>query len=144
MLQKDNRGKILGLFFDDPLPKGLGFQLREISRKVSVAPPSVKKYLTELEKENLIIKSKHRIYGYPVYYANRDGDYFKYLKKIDTITRLKESGLIDYLAEKCMPNAIILFGSASRGEDLKESDLDIFVQYSSNHTHRLMKRFALL
>ena len=27
-----------------------------------------------------------------------------------------------------MPSVIILFGSASRGEDLKESDLDIFLE----------------
>jgi predicted nucleotidyltransferase len=27
-----------------------------------------------------------------------------------------------------MPNVIILFGSASKGEDLQESDLDIFME----------------
>ena len=127
MLQKDNRYKILRIFFEDPSPKGIGFQLREISRKVSVAPPSVKKYLNELEKEQLIVKTKHRIHGYPVYYAKRDNEEFKFLKRIDIIEKIKESGLIDYLSESCMPDVIILFGSASKGEDLKESDIDIFV-----------------
>ena len=131
MLQKDNRYRILRLFFDDPLPKGIGFQLREISRKVGVAPTSVKKYLAQLEKDRLIIKVKHRIYGYPIYYANRDDGDFKFLKRLDNIMRVKESGLLDYLSEECMPDAIILFGSASRGEDLKDSDLDIFLQCKS-------------
>ena len=127
MLQKDNRYKILRMFFDDPAPKGIGFQLREISRKVAVAPPSVKRYLNELEKEQLIIKAKHRIHGYPVYYANRDNEEFKFLKRIDMVIKIKESGLTDYLSENCMPDVIILFGSASKGEDLKESDIDLFV-----------------
>ncbi len=127
MLQKDNRHKILRVFFEDPSPNGIGFQLREISRKVAVAPPSVKKYLNELEKEQFIIKTKHRIHGYPVYYSNRDNEEFKFFKRIDSIMKIKESGLIDYLSENCMPDVIILFGSASKGEDLKESDIDLFV-----------------
>ena len=127
MLQKDNRYKILRIFFDNPSPKGIGFQLREISRKVAVAPPSVKKYLNELVKEGLVIKIKHRIHGYPVYYANRDNEEFKFLKRMDIVIKIKESGLIDCLSENCMPDVIILFGSASKGEDLKESDIDLFV-----------------
>ena len=127
MLQKNNKYKILRIFFEDPSPNGIGFQLREISRKVTIAPTSVKKYLNELEKEDLIIKKKHRIHGYPVYYANKDNENFKFLKKIDNIMKIKESRLLDYLSEYCMPDVIILFGSASLGEDLKESDIDLFL-----------------
>lgn len=127
MLQKDNRYRILKLFFEDPFPKDIGFQLREISRKVKLAPTSVKRYLNELEKEKLIIKKKHRIHGYPVYYANRENEYFKFLKKIDIIQSIKESNLLDYLEDTCMPDAIILFGSASKGEDVKDSDIDLFL-----------------
>ena len=128
MLKKDNIYRVLEVFFDDPLPIGLGFQLREISRKINLAPKSVKLYLEELERENLIIKKEHRIHKYPVYYANRDDDYFKFLKRMDTIKSIKESGLLDYLYGKCMPDAIILFGSASKGEDIKGSDIDIYLQ----------------
>ena len=127
MLYKDNRPKILGIFFEDPSPKGIGFQLREISRKVEVAPPSVKKYLNEFEKEKLIVKTKHRIHGYPVYYANRDNEDFKFLKRMDIVMKTKESGLIDYISESCMPDVVVLFGSASKGEDLKDSDIDLFI-----------------
>lgn len=127
MLQKNNRSKILQVFFDNPVPKGIGLQLREISRKVEVAPPSVKRYLLELEKEKLIKKTKHRIHGYPVYYANRDNPYFRFLKKIDTIKNIKEKGLLDHLNDSCLPDAIILFGSASKGEDTIESDIDVCI-----------------
>ncbi|MBW2965579.1 nucleotidyltransferase domain-containing protein [Candidatus Woesearchaeota archaeon] len=128
MLKKDNRTKLLRVFFEDPLPKGIGFQLRELSRRINLAPKSVKKYLDEFEREGLIIKEKHRIHNYPVYYANRDNEYFKFLKKIDTIKIIKESSLLEYLNDNCMPNIIILFGSASRGEDLIDSDIDLFLE----------------
>ena len=128
MLQKSNRDKVLELFFDNPIPEGIGFQLREISRKIKVAPPSVKNYLNELEKEGLIIKNKHRIHNYPVYYPNRDNEYFTFLKKIEMIKIIKGSGLLKFLSEKIMPNSIILFGSASKGEDLINSDIDLFIQ----------------
>lgn len=127
MLLKDNRYKVLRIFFEDPFPKGIGFQLREISRKIKVATPSVKRYLIELEKEELIVKTEHRIYGYPVYYANRDNENFKFLKRLDNIMKIKESGLLDYLSENCMPDTIILFGSSAKGEDLKDSDIDLFI-----------------
>lgn len=128
MLQKDNRNKVLSIFFENPSPKGIGFQLREISKKVNVAPPSVKRYLDELEKEGLIFQEKHRIHNYPTYLANRDSEYFKLLKKLDTLKTIKESGLLDHINDRCMPDVIILFGSAAKGEDLKESDIDIFLQ----------------
>jgi len=115
------------VFFDDPNPKGAGFQLREISRNVNLAPTSVKRYLNELEKERLIIRSKHRIYNYPVYWANRADEMFKFFKKIDMMITISESGLLKYLWDKCMPDVIVLFGSAARGEDLRDSDVDLFL-----------------
>ena len=55
MLKKDNFDKVLEEFFNNPLPDGIGFQLREISRNIKLAPKSVKLYLDELEKVDLII-----------------------------------------------------------------------------------------
>lgn len=127
MLQNYNKYKVLKIFFDNPLAEG-GFQLREISRKIKLAPTSVKNYLKELEKEKLITKKKHRTNNFPLYYANRDGENFQFYKKISTIISIKESGLLDYINEECWPDAIILFGSAARGEDIKNSDIDIYIQ----------------
>lgn len=41
---------------------------------------------------------------------------------------MNEIGLLDYLSENLMPDCIILFGSASKGEDMKDSDIDLFIQ----------------
>ncbi|MBW6461468.1 MAG: hypothetical protein K0B07_00245 [DPANN group archaeon] len=127
MLQKYNRWTVLNVFFDNPAPKDAGFQLREISRISKIAPTSVKKYLDELITENLVIKSKHRIHQYPVYWANRENEKFRSLKKIDMIFDIQNSGLLTLLKDTCMPDVIILFGSASKGEDLKESDINLFL-----------------
>ena len=125
MLQNYNKWTVLKLFFDNPLPE-TAFQLREISRKSNLAPKSVKRYLIELEKEDLIIKHRHRIHKYPVYKANRDNENFKFFKTINTLIIIRESGLLELLNNECMPAAIVLFGSAAKGEDLEDSDLDIF------------------
>ena len=127
MLQNYNKWKVLKLFFDQPLAEG-GFQLREISRKVKLALPSVKNYLSELAKEGLIMQKNSRVQSYPVYSANRDDEHFKFYKKVDLLERIKETGLLKDIHDLCNPHVVILFGSGSRGEDTEHSDLDIFIQ----------------
>lgn len=113
------------VFFDSPLAEG-GWRLREISRKVRLAPPSVKSYLQELRKGMLITQKKDRN-GNPHYYARRDEDLFKFYRRLDIIQRIKCTGLLQGLQERCLPTAIILFGSAARGEDTESGDVDIYV-----------------
>ena len=126
MLQNYNKWRVLQVFFDYPLAEG-GLQLREISRKAKLALPSVTAYLQELQKENLILKKKHRVQGYPTYAAHRESRGFRFYKKTDLLIRLHGSGLLQALQDTYMPESIILFGSAARGEDTENSDVDIFV-----------------
>jgi len=128
MLEKYNKWRVLKVFFDDPITEGSGFQLREISRKLKLAPISIKRYLDELAKEDLIVKGRHRIHDYPIYWANRSQENFRLLKKLNTILSIKESGLLEFLNNQCMPDVIVLFGSTSRGEDTAESDIDLFIE----------------
>lgn len=128
MLQIYNKWRVLSVFFDDPLPEGGGFQLRELSRKASLAPTSVKRYLKELKAEGLIVESRHRAQGFPLYSANRESEHFLFYKKVNTLSVIFESGLVRYLDDSCMPSVIVLFGSAARGEDIRTSDMDIFLQ----------------
>ena len=122
---KDNKKKIMELFFDFPLKN---FYLREISRKTKVAITSVKRYVNEMVNEKIIIKVNKEIY--PSFRSNREGDdlTFKFYKKLNMVERLQISGVLDYVEDKCGPKNIILFGSASRGEDSEGSDIDLFAQ----------------
>lgn len=123
MLQKYSRYKILLEFFDSPRKD---FQMREVSRRTKIAQPSVINHLKALAKEKLIVKEKKGIY--PAFKANRDNELFRLYKKLNIIQRIYSNGLIDYIYDSCMPDVIILFGSAAKGEDIEESDIDLFVQ----------------
>ncbi len=123
MLQNYNTYRVLQEFFDFPRKQ---FYLREISRNVKLALVSVINHLQGLVKEGLIIRNEKGLY--PTYQANRENEVFKLLKKQNTTLRMFQIGLIDHIEEKTRPDCIVLFGSASRGEDNEESDIDIFVQ----------------
>jgi predicted nucleotidyltransferase len=129
MIQKYGIWKVLRVFFDDPQPRE-GFTIRYISRNAGLATTSVRLHLEELCKEvqkgyPLVIKGKG--ISYPTYRANRESGLFRFYKRMDMLFRLENSGLLERLWEELSPKAIVLFGSASRGEDVKESDVDIFI-----------------
>lgn len=91
-----------------------------------MAQPSVINHLKSLVKENLVIKEKKGIY--PAYVANRDNELFKIYKKTNLLLRMHQTNLTNYLYDSCLPDAIVIFGSASNGEDTEESDIDLFIQ----------------
>lgn len=123
MIQEYSRYKILQEFLDFPRKS---FQMREISRRTKMAQPSVINHLKSLVKENLVIKEKKGIY--PAYVANRDNELFKIYKKTNLLLRMHQTNLTNYLYDSCLPDAIVIFGSASNGEDTEESDIDLFIQ----------------
>jgi len=140
MLEKYNKYRILQEFFDYPLKN---FQMREISRNTNISQPSVLNHLKSLIKEGLIVKEKNSIYS--TYKANRDYDKFKIYKKIDIILKLHDSKFIEYIDENCFPRVIILFGSASIGEDTEQSDIDLYVDSKTKELNlekykKLLKR----
>jgi len=124
MLHK-NKLKIMKLFFEEP---SKNFQIRGISRLTKIAVTSVKNYLEELQKDELVKKDKSTLY--PSYVANQQNRLFRIYKQQFIIFKLYSSGLVDYLEDRLHPRCIMLFGSARRGEYNKDSDIDIFVQTS--------------
>ena len=100
--------------------------MREMSRAVKLSQPSTIAHLKALLTEGFILKEKNGLY--PTFRANRDNKLFRFYKKFNIISRIYQEGLLDYIYDNCMPDAIIMFGSASKGEDIEESDIDIFVQ----------------
>ncbi|KHO45861.1 MAG: hypothetical protein QS98_C0007G0019 [archaeon GW2011_AR3] len=139
MLRPTNKEKLLNVFFHDPIADGTGYRLRELSRIVGVAPTSIKIYLKELITEGLVVVKEERATKYPLYAANIENNDFTLRKKIHTLLSIHESGLMDYISEECMPNAVVLFGSTSLGEDTKQSDIDLFVM--SEETNLNLKNY---
>ena len=57
-----------------------------------------------------------------------DNKIFKKYKIIHNLSSILESGVIDFIEETVSPKSIVLFGSYSRGEDIENSDIDLFVE----------------
>lgn len=127
MLQESSTMRTAEVFFLEPTKE---HYLMEISRKTKVAHTSIKNNLDKLEKEKIIrkrieIKASRK---FPIFTANISDFEYKSIKRVynlQTITKIK---LIKYLQDKLMPKSIVLFGSYIRGEDIEDSDIDIFVE----------------
>ncbi len=127
MLQNCSIIRIAEIFFDEPTKL---HYLIEISKKSKLAHTSAKNHLTSLKKEGIIkeIVEKRGKRNFPSYKANLESQSYKQEKKIYNLSKLCDSELLSYLRDTFMPKAIILFGSYSHGEDIEESDIDIFIE----------------
>lgn len=127
MLQKCSEFVVLEVFFVEPSKE---HYLMDISRNIKIAHTSVKRNLTKLVKEGLIMREIQRKgkRNFPVYKANAENKQFRKHKMIYNLNSLMESGLIEFLEEKIAPKATVLFGSYRRGEDTERSDIDLFIE----------------
>lgn len=122
MLKDYNKYKVLKLFLYNPTSS---FRLRELSRKVGLAPLSISNYLKEFEKEGLIkINIKENIKSY---IAQRENITFSRYQKLSVQYELYDSGIIDKIWNETNPEAVILYGSYAKGEAIETSDIDLFI-----------------
>ncbi len=122
MLTKDNNYKVMKLFFDNPDKK---FHVREIARQTGLSAPGVLKILKKLKEKTLLVSEKKNVVINVK--ASRNEKFF-ILKKAYNNLSLFESGLIKFLRDEYEePEAIVVFGSYSKGEDISQSDIDIAV-----------------
>lgn len=99
--------------------------IKEIAKKIGLAPTSVKLHIKYLLKTRVILKKKGEIFR--GYIADRDNADFMFYKKIINLIRLKESGLLEFIAESLFPQAIVLYGSYAKGDDVEGSDIDLLI-----------------
>ena len=126
MKRKDTKNKIKEYFFLNPTTK---LRVRQIERHAKVFLPSVVRYTKELENEKILKKSQ--IANIRVYSADRISKQFLLEKRLFNIQQLFSSGLIPFLVEQLSNPTIVVFGSYSKGEDIEQSDIDIYVEFPS-------------
>jgi len=132
MNKKMYESRVLEFFFDDP--EG-AYHLREIARQTSLHPNTVLTQVNALVKEGLLVKRVTR--AVVEVSVNRDHLVFTRLKRLSNLRKIYLSGIVDEIdKEYGAPEAIILFGSYSRGEDTKRSDVDIAVLTKRELKHR--------
>jgi len=122
MMLKDNVYRVMEIFFNAPESK---FHIREIARLTGLSAPGVIKIIEKLKNEGLLVSRKEKAVE-NVWASREEG--FLVLKRCHNLRDLNGSGLIRYLKDKYEePEAIVLFGSYSRGEDESTSDIDVAV-----------------
>lgn len=98
---------------------------REIAKLLKVSPTAVANSLKHLCGNNFIKIEKMKTIN--LVYLNRDDQKAVELKRVENLKNIYATELSAYLEEQLAGTTIVLFGSYSRGEDTKNSDIDIAV-----------------
>lgn len=120
MVQKCSYYNVLDVFFKEPT--SIHF-IKEISRKIMLAPTSVRNIIKELLNEEMILEKKSS--PFDGFAANRENEKFIFSKRAFNFLSLYE--LREYIKNQIYPRALVLFGSYSIGEDVESSDIDLAV-----------------
>lgn len=114
--------KILELFFNEP---SRYWHFKDIVDNAKISENRANYWLKILKKENIIVYNK--IKGkMPFYTANFDNINYKNKKKIYALEQFYDTGFLNHL-ETLNANTIIIFGSFSRADWHKKSDIDLFI-----------------
>lgn len=101
-----------------------GLQVREIIRLTELGNPTVIRALKTLLNMKLIKKVEGRIY--PYYEADLESLEFKKIKIAQTTIVLDQ--IINEANKKNLPKCIVLFDSASKGNDTEKNNIELFMQ----------------
>jgi len=109
------RDRILEVFYEYPEKN---FTVRKVAEMTDVPRDTVQSYLSDLRKQKLITKNNRA----------QDSLLFKTKKTCYFIEKIVSSGFVDKIVSELKPSCIILFGSFRKGDSVKESDIDFFVE----------------
>ncbi|MDY6788334.1 MAG: MarR family transcriptional regulator, partial [Candidatus Nanohaloarchaea archaeon] len=118
MFGKKSTNGVARLIFDSPTTK---YHIREIARETGISVSTVSKAVKELEAQGLVEVKE----GVTKQVKGSDNQYFRDMKRVYNMKELFNSGVLDRIEEKLRPDAVVLFGSYSRGEDREDSDIDL-------------------
>lgn len=136
MIKKNIKFEIKKYFIQNPSSK---LRVREVERILNLSLPSVIKYLNDLVVEKIL--KKEFISNITFFTSNFDSNEYILEKKLFNLKLIYESELIEYFKINFSNPNIILFGSFLRGEDLENSDIDIFIQTPIINKIKLPEKF---
>jgi len=120
---KSKQDKIIELFFEEPTRQ---WHFEEILKEANITRSKAGSWLKKLVKEKIIKKVKEKG-KMPHYIGNCKLPEYKNKKRIFALNRLYESGLLNHLYSLKRSRTVILFGSLSRSDWHKKSDINIFI-----------------
>lgn len=110
----------LAPFFEDCYRR---ISVREYAKIIKVSPPTASKLLKKYNKKGLLKKEKDR--NYLFFFADKNSELFVDLSRI--YWRKKLNKTINKIKNQVNNPVIILFGSLSKAEVKRDSDVDIAV-----------------
>lgn len=125
IIDKSKSERVLEFFLGNPTEK---IHLRSLARRLKISATWASKTVKGLARKGLLVIVKSEGSGQVNIQAERDNPVFKRMKICFNLKKIYESGILDELIRVYgRPEAIILFGSYSKGEDIENSDIDIAV-----------------
>lgn len=115
--------KMKELFFNNPTRE---WHFEELVKEAKMARSKANDWLKKFIKKGLIKKIKKKG-TMPYYISNYSSSKYKNEKKIFALNKFYETGLLNHLDSLQKAQSIILFGSFSRSDWYKNSDIDIFI-----------------
>ena len=132
MLQKKDKGKVFlfresvfrvaQVIFNHPHKT---FHIRLLEKDTGFSTTAVTKAIEELQEYEIIIIEKTSLTTNVR--ANIESGAYRFYKIIFNLFILHNYVLIDSLIFAYRPEVIVLFGSAAKGEDVEESDIDLLL-----------------
>lgn len=122
-LVNDAETELLKFFCTYPTTE---FSISEIARETGLSKPWVSEKIEKFEEEDVVETRKQG--NQRLARFNRDSNRALRLKQVLNLEQLYQSPLTDEIVEKySYPEAVIVFGSFAKGEDIEDSDIDIAV-----------------
>ncbi len=120
---RSKKDKIIELFFQNPTRE---WHFEEIVKHAGIARSKADVWIKKSIREGLVKKVKKKG-EMPYYISNYESPEYKGSKRLFAFSKLYESGFLSHLYSLPKARTIILFGSFSRSDWYKESDIDLFI-----------------
>ena len=114
-MEAEKLDNILRVFYENP---DRAFTVRDISKMARIPRASAHNYLLFLKKKGMIT-AENRAESNLLFRTKKTSYY---------VEKIVESGLLEYLIKELNPSCVILFGSIRKGDSVKESDIDLFIE----------------
>jgi DNA-binding transcriptional ArsR family regulator len=119
MFQESNTAALAQVLFEEPESE---FSVRELAEKAEVSPSTASRKLDALVENGVAERNRSR--G-SIIVSAPDSQAFRDRKLSFNLWKLAESGVVQELWNESAPEAVVLFGSFSKGEDTHQSDVDL-------------------
>lgn len=119
----ERKGMLQELFYNYPSKQ---WHFEELLKETKMTRPRLAYWLKHYQQQGILQRFKPRG-RMPYYTGNFQSSAYKNSKKIYALQQFQHTGFLEHLEQLPYAKTVILFGSFSRADWHKESDLDIFI-----------------